>query len=894
MSIATIDDLHATTACVLRLAAAMVYSKRVPLGYRLGGEGGEHVRWVQCLPAWDERHRGLEGVTMRFHEPVVRPTQLLFASWIAFFGMLILDGYVLNLLGLPADAGVIFVMLVVEGGLVALAMRRRRPAMSGDPLELAGFLLVVVGTWLYFVYSSWPTLLPPTYAGDAPVASSTALSIFYTGRIVGDLPGGPPLIVATIAHWIGWSPVRLIHPLGALWIALTAGAVYGLACTLLPDKREFKTLALLAPAALYVPWGYFIGSLVFALYFWTQTAGQLFLVAFVWFLVSYHESRRFGWALGMALCLVAISLCHQMVLPLPLALFAWVMLRDAWKNPAHRRSIPWIAAAVVGPLFALWLVILSTARYFVPDLVRLKLEGPLLSPSLEALGGWLLVLPALGLILAVRKPRAEIVVAFLVLGVLQTLTLGLATRVTSIGTYWMRKSVFPLILPLALLAVVPVDYLMESITRAMGRRLVASVGLFVVSIVVLMTGVFTMRPPLFISPLSETDIQVALWAREHLDTRHIQYVGTKSLTAFWIAMGMWGESLPGDLGDGLLALGPKTFEEWRNDPDWGEYLFISNNQRHPLDPATRLVYQRGDSAIVQKPVTPAPAASAESLGHFGRIFSLIDYALSTPTVFPGQVISVTTHLATRDIPGNRVAWRLQLRDLANDSLAEQLVAPFGSKFPGQRWPDATQLTQALTLTVPADISPGVYDLQLGLYQTNSGEPERFSGPNSPEDDVLHLARVKVPLPPVPADQIATVTRVQASVGDAVELFGFMAPRTALHAGDVFNVDLYWRCAVPVARDYTVYVHLTDAGGKLYAQQDVQPRQGTFPTSIWQAGDIVVDSHALVIPKEAAPGHYALEVGMYAWPDVTPLPVAGQDGRGAGDRIVLPVVVQVIP
>lgn len=92
--------------------------------------------------------------------------------------------------------------------------------------------------------------------------------------------------------------------------------------------------------------------------------------------------------------------------------------------------------------------------------------------------------------------------------------------------------------------------------------------------------------------------------------------------------------------------------------------------------------------------------------------------------------------------------------------------------------------------------------------------------------------------------------------------------TAARAGDQLRVTLYWEALAPVARDYTAFVHVLDAGGNLVAQQDRPP--AGYPTSDWRPGEIVVDTYVVDLPPAAADATYRLETGFYYLPTLEPL------------------------
>ena len=61
--------------------------------------------------------------------------------------------------------------------------------------------------------------------------------------------------------------------------------------------------------------------------------------------------------------------------------------------------------------------------------------------------------------------------------------------------------------------------------------------------------------------------------------------------------------------------------------------------------------------------------------------------------------------------------------------------------------------------------------------------------------------------------------------------------------------------------------------------------GQYPTSIWEAGDAVVDRHSVTAP----PGEYQVYVGLYQWETSVRLPVALGGEGPPEDRLSLGVV-----
>jgi len=75
----------------------------------------------------------------------------------------------------------------------------------------------------------------------------------------------------------------------------------------------------------------------------------------------------------------------------------------------------------------------------------------------------------------------------------------------------------------------------------------------------------------------------------------------------------------------------------------------------------------------------------------------------------------------------------------------------------------------------------------------------------------------------------------------------------------FTVTLYWQGTGAAKGDYQVFVHLVDAQGKKVAQSDHRPGGDFYPTSLWQAREVLRDEHHLPVPS---PGSYEILTGMY--------------------------------
>jgi 4-amino-4-deoxy-L-arabinose transferase-like glycosyltransferase len=105
--------------------------------------------------------------------------------------------------------------------------------------------------------------------------------------------------------------------------------------------------------------------------------------------------------------------------------------------------------------------------------------------------------------------------------------------------------------------------------------------------------------------------------------------------------------------------------------------------------------------------------------------------------------------------------------------------------------------------------------------------------------------------------------VQARLGNVIGLIGYDMTRDA----GAITLTVYWSSLAATNSDYTVFVHLLGApnpatASPVWAQDDTRPGRGSYPTTRWQPGEIVIDQYHLTIPPAIPRGDYQIEIGMY--------------------------------
>ncbi len=278
---------------------------------------------------------------------------------------------------------------------------------------------------------------------------------------------------------------------------------------------------------------------------------------------------------------------------------------------------------------------------------------------------------------------------------------------------------------------------------------------------------------------------------------------------------------------------------------------------------------------------------AASFGIYAPLLELVGY-----DVGKGQAGDAVFTLYWRAVEARREPVRLTARLLDRGHLGDrndQEIARtsgdlFGATNVGMPWPAGiTRVPWKIAL--PAAAAPGLYRVELDVDGEGIGRIPVLSKGSKPISDKLFIGPLKVsPMAPS-ADELQRARSSGARFGDAFVLQSYQFSEAA-RAGESLNVTLYWRSIVKTDKDYTVFVHLIDAGGNVRAQVDAQPRAGAYPTSIWDAGEVMRDEYALSLPRDLAPGDYGIEIGAYEYPSLARLAVSDADGKPLGDHLVL--------
>ena len=321
----------------------------------------------------------------------------------------------------------------------------------------------------------------------------------------------------------------------------------------------------------------------------------------------------------------------------------------------------------------------------------------------------------------------------------------------------------------------------------------------------------------------------------------------------------------------------------------------SGDYRLQLDPGGTGLLQTGPVLTVANAdrLFSLPAGAAANLIPLEAVFAdltgrpqfkLLGYSLPSRRFEPGGGLPLTLY------------WQ-SLAPVLPDSitfavLLDSQQQPYGQidRYPSGYyspilWAEGEVVIDDFVLPVQPDAPPGVYQLHIGQYYLVNGRPQSLpllqQGQLTDQSAVV-IGPLKVGGPP--PDVVVTNPKPQVSLnqsfGDQITLLGYDLTLTAQDSPlnpPTLNLTLYWRADTDLQTDFTTFLHLRNRANETVTQKDSPPAGGLYPTSLWQAGEVIGDELSLSLVDIPA-GEYTPVVGLYEFESGARLTVPGSSAN----------------
>jgi hypothetical protein len=259
-------------------------------------------------------------------------------------------------------------------------------------------------------------------------------------------------------------------------------------------------------------------------------------------------------------------------------------------------------------------------------------------------------------------------------------------------------------------------------------------------------------------------------------------------------------------------------------------------------------------------VEGGPVQALFTAAEGGRV-GLVSTRSVSETVHPGEYVQFEIDWQI-DAPLQR-NWSLfaHLVTSENVIIAQRDVYPGGGTLATSDLAAGYAWRNLIAIQVPAAAyAPETLSVQIGWYDLSTGE--RLSLPENMETHTAGMVKLEPR-----ASTLAVPNPLSINFDNQIELVGYELSTLAPAAGETVELTLYWRALQPVPEDYVVFAHILDPRSSTqYAGSDAMPADWTQPTSIWQPGEIIVDTHTMTVNADTPPDIYEVEVGLYLNPE----------------------------
>jgi len=274
----------------------------------------------------------------------------------------------------------------------------------------------------------------------------------------------------------------------------------------------------------------------------------------------------------------------------------------------------------------------------------------------------------------------------------------------------------------------------------------------------------------------------------------------------------------------------------------------------------RPVYE-DDSLLVYR-THPLLGQDFEPVYTLGGRMALVQVTVTPTQTTPGGVLWVELRWTTTYTPTGDYMANLALVNPAGIVVQEEAV-PLCNDWPTSNWGRDALVVDQRQFQISPYLPTLNYQLDLSIVEAKTGQV-------LPPAQTIATVEVEAwerrfVAPPMQRSTTATF-------GETLTLLGY----DLHHTSDTLYLTLHWQ-ALRRPDYYKVFVHLYDAqNGNLVRQSDTVPRQWTYPTNWWEAGEVVSDEILFDLSGLPA-GRYRLAVGVYEPDTGTRLPLpSGQD------------------
>ncbi len=252
---------------------------------------------------------------------------------------------------------------------------------------------------------------------------------------------------------------------------------------------------------------------------------------------------------------------------------------------------------------------------------------------------------------------------------------------------------------------------------------------------------------------------------------------------------------------------------------------------------------------------------------FGDQFTFLGYTvLPTGTLRGGMILRPAVLWRAEKRITERYSVALHVVDAQGHLWAEEDREPDEGHSPTNEWTIGTQVGDQYHLRLPPTMPAGDYHIQIAVHQYNADgylpaydEDGNLLG----TDPMIATMSIEKNKGSFVASELVKEQPLNTFFVDMQEmrLLGYYPYKSTIRSGELLQLGLYWRARAKPQGDYVVVVQLRDTDGRVALEQATRPANGTYATTLWDAGEVLLDWHDFVVPQDMAVGEYQIYVAL---------------------------------
>ncbi len=811
----------------------------------------------------------------------------------------LINGYILDVFGRRPGTVDMVILLVVEATIAVVAFIRFRPGPYRlQPIRLAAGGFATLAALTVVLYIAWPSLLPVSTSVDVVHHYSHHYRMIDSVDLssTSGYPFGAVMMFVLIAQALQLPTILLMHPTAALAVAITVLFAYAVTTEMTEDTALSHGLAMVVLLVYFWPVAYTIGQFTRD-FFLTQTLGVAYLVGLWYWMIRYV--RNSGRLALVPIILLGVSLVFTY--PTLIPIFAFTMVVAPLLAECGRDWRRWLVdvAVVAVPLAIVSLVYLWDKVALGIHIVRF--EAHTVSPSLESLPIGLVILAGVGLSFGMMRARLRPASTLVWATLLQTIGFYIAVRFFGELSYYHTNKMFFVVAPelavLASVSIVGATTLLR--TPAVGvPNLRVAISAVLVLLSAILVGITWSRSFGDLDPSNWTEgplnpdlVASAEWAGDNLREQPIVYFTEDWIVAYWVEHGYLRGSKAELLSRPRLKTSLANYSDWKSGKFPEQYAFLPTCFDSLVGSEVETLFRSGNVGVVRRQLSSGAqlveARPADHTKHLvyriGSEIGLSAINLIRQRYEPGELLEISVVGSVLEELESHYVIQARLRDWRGEtrSISDTPIVPL------ERTPNVCpnyEFAHNIGLQSDRSTPPGRYQVEIIFFRVPFWATVKVANSNSPSgNSILVGPTIIASEADLPGDEVQPENPLAVRLGSHLEMVGF---DSVVVEEDAILLDLYWRALAKLERDYTVFIHLINEQGELAAQLDSYPWGGGYPTSVWDAGQLVRDRYRFNLPDMLTAGEYKLIAGLYLLETMQRLPVTDQQGNLVADHVVL--------